>query len=59
MFCVRCVTCNKIIGNKWLPFLDLLKKGYKAENAYIQLDITRECCKRHFTSHKDLHEILV
>jgi DNA-directed RNA polymerase I, II, and III subunit RPABC5 len=51
---VRCFTCNKIIGNKWEPYLKLLKDGSSEEEALKTLEIKRYCCKRMILTHVDL-----
>lgn len=56
---VRCFTCNNIIGNKWIPYNNLLKEGYSEKDALEKLELHRYCCKRMLLTHIDLIDILV
>lgn len=42
---VRCVTCKKVLGNKQIPYEQLLSQGVTPEGAYIRLGIDRACCR--------------
>lgn len=46
-FHVRCVTCNKVLGNMQEPYERLIAEGYSAEAAMNRLGISRYCCRRH------------
>ncbi len=48
---VRCFSCNKVIGNLWIPYNKLLNDGVPKETALQQLNIERYCCKRMIISH--------
>lgn len=68
---VRCFTCNKLIGDKYEKYLEMIKTK-KLENNYLndqdekinhdcifnKLKLKRYCCRRIFLSHIDLLEIL-
>jgi len=72
IFPIRCVTCNNIIGGKYLTYLDKVKGHRKAsgktEMEYLsatttktaegksldELNVVRQCCRRHFLTHVDL-----
>lgn len=56
---VRCFTCGKVVGNKWDPYLQLLKEDYTAGEALDKLELTRFCCRRMVLSHVDLIEKLL
>lgn len=51
---VRCFTCNKITGNKWVPYQKLLKEGVSPNDALDQLGLRRYCCRRILLTHVDL-----
>ena len=42
---VRCVTCNKILGNKWTTYQKMLEDGVTIEEALNKLGLTRPCCR--------------
>ena len=50
MIPVRCFTCNKVIANKWLTFLNMKEEGMSDIEIYKQLKLHRFCCKRMFAS---------
>lgn len=47
---VRCITCNKIIGDKWDRYKELLEDGVKISDALNKLGISRMCCRMRFLS---------
>lgn len=51
---VRCFTCNKITGNKWVPYQKLLEEGVSPNDALDQLGLRRYCCRRILLTHVDL-----
>ena len=69
---IRCVTCNKVLADKWEKFAEMTKKGRAKKiisikpidfsektlvlKAFETLHITRYCCRRHLLSHIDLLE---
>jgi len=52
---VRCFTCGKVIGDKWEPYLQLLREKTEAE-ALDALGLKRYCCRRMLLTHVDLIE---
>ena len=56
---VRCFTCGKVLGNKWEPYLKLLKEGDETSSALEKLSIERYCCKRMISTHVDLINKLI
>jgi len=43
---IRCYTCGKILGNKWLMVERLQEEGIEMREIYERIGITRYCCKR-------------
>ena len=37
---IRCFTCNKIIGNKWEPYIKMLRDGEKETVSLEKLGIS-------------------
>jgi DNA-directed RNA polymerase subunit N (RpoN/RPB10) len=55
---IRCFTCNKVIGNKWNAYNDLLKE-MNENNALTKLGLHRYCCRRMLLSHVDIIDQLL
>ena len=53
---VRCFTCGKVVGNKWLPYVRARKEGKNLTEALDTLNLPRPCCKRMILCHIDLSE---
>jgi DNA-directed RNA polymerase I, II, and III subunit RPABC5 len=53
---VRCYSCNKITGDKWIPYQNMLKSGMSAKDALDKLGLKRYCCRRILLTHVDLIE---
>lgn len=51
---VRCYTCGKITGNKWIPYKNMLNKGIPKGEALDRLGLNRWCCRRIILSHIEL-----
>lgn len=59
---VRCVTCGKVLADKWRFYSRRVEEGEvsgKAEPGFRgrildDLGVTRYCCRRHMLSHVDL-----
>jgi len=52
---IRCLTCGKVMGNKWNKYLDLIdKEGVSTSDALDQLGCKRYCCRRMILTHVDL-----
>lgn len=56
---IRCFSCGKLIAHIYQPYLDLIEKGEKTEDAFKQLGIERFCCKRMVVSNVDLLDDLL
>lgn len=50
---IRCLTCGKVIGNKWDKFQQLIKTVTPGE-ACDQLGLERYCCRRMLLTHIEL-----
>ena len=42
---IRCVSCNKILADKYSAYLEMLEKGITIEEALNRLGLTRYCCR--------------
>lgn len=42
---VRCITCGKVLGNKWEKYKNMLIQGVSQEEAMNKLGLTRYCCR--------------
>lgn len=44
---IRCFTCGKVLGNKWLV-IDKLKQeeGWSYPDIFQKIGVTRYCCKK-------------
>ena len=51
---VRCISCNKVIGNKWNTYCLLLSKGHTRKQALDKLRLRRLCCRTVFICHFEL-----
>ena len=51
---IRCVTCGKVVGNKWKPYLLLLESDLSEKEALNKLGLVRVCCRRMILTHVDL-----
>lgn len=47
---VRCFTCGKLTGDKFLQFNNRVKLGENPGKVMDELSITRYCCRRMFIS---------
>ncbi len=56
---IRCFSCGKLIANSYKPYLELLEKGERSEDAFKQLGLERFCCRRMIVSHVDLIDDLL
>ncbi len=56
---IRCFSCNKVIGNKWELYVELLKNEYTEGDALDAMELKRYCCRRMFLGHVDLIEKLL
>lgn len=51
---IRCFTCNAIIANKWKKFKNGKDAGKSENQIFIELGLTKYCCKRMFLGHVDI-----
>jgi DNA-directed RNA polymerase I, II, and III subunit RPABC5 len=51
---VRCFTCGKVIGNKYIPYVKMIENGTTESEALNSLGLERYCCRRMIISHVDL-----
>lgn len=42
---IRCVTCNKILADKWNKYNEMIENGYSIEHTLNHLGLTRPCCR--------------
>jgi DNA-directed RNA polymerase subunit N (RpoN/RPB10) len=42
---IRCVTCGKVIGQKWHPYQRALEAGLSYEEALNKVGLSRPCCR--------------
>ncbi len=56
---VRCFSCGAVVGNKWDPYLQLLKSDVPANEALDGVGLKRYCCRRMILTHVDLIEKLL
>lgn len=54
MFPVACMSCGKLIGGLWDPYKEKIDGGQETWRAFVELGITRFCCKREFLTQIDL-----
>ncbi|CAD2219626.1 DNA-directed RNA polymerases I, II, and III subunit RPABC5 [Angomonas deanei] len=56
---VRCFTCGKVIGDKYLVYLDLISEGESEKTAMDALELDRFCCRRMMLTHVDMIDLLL
>ena len=42
---IRCVTCGKVLADKWGRYTEMIESGIRIEDALNQLGLTRPCCR--------------
>ena len=42
---IRCVTCGKVLANKWTTYQEKLSEGKSIEQALNYVGLTRPCCR--------------
>ncbi|GAF73276.1 unnamed protein product [marine sediment metagenome] len=42
---IRCVTCNKILGDKQSKYTEMIENGISIEEALNKLGLNRYCCR--------------
>ena len=43
LIAVRCVTCGKILGNKWIEYKNQLSQGARIKEALDSIGLKRPC----------------
>ena len=56
---VRCYSCNKVVGNKWISYNKKLDEGISTKDALDQLGLKRMCCRRIILTHVELIDKLI
>uniref|UniRef100_A0A6C0F6E0 Uncharacterized protein n=1 Tax=viral metagenome TaxID=1070528 RepID=A0A6C0F6E0_9ZZZZ len=56
---VRCFTCNKVTGNKWNPYCEMINNGCSEKEALDSLGLKRYCCRRMLLGHVDIIDQLL
>lgn len=56
---IRCYSCNKILGNKWIPYQEMLAQDMSKKDALDKLGLKRYCCRRILLTHVDLIDNLL
>ncbi|MCD6216196.1 MAG: DNA-directed RNA polymerase subunit N [Candidatus Aenigmarchaeota archaeon] len=51
---VRCMTCGRVLGDKWEIFKKRVKKGENPKKVLDDLNIKNYCCRALFLTHKDI-----
>lgn len=51
---VRCISCGKLVGDKWEEFARRVKEGENAGAVLDSLRVERYCCRRMFLSHVEI-----
>lgn len=44
---IRCITCGKVLANKWERYQKMLEDGISINKALDELDLRRPCCRLH------------
>ena len=42
---IRCITCGKVLADKWNRYTELIESGVRIEDALNQLGLKRPCCR--------------
>lgn len=50
---VRCITCGRVIANKWEPYVQMIKDGKTVDESLRMLNITAPCCRTVLLTHVD------
>ena len=53
---VRCITCGKLLGDKYEEFEQHVKKGEEPKRVLDDLDVKRYCCRSTILTSVDLTE---
>ena len=58
-FPVRCISCNKCIGQYERKYEEMVEKKMDKKDILDQLKITRYCCRRMFLGHVNIIDQLL
>lgn len=47
---VRCISCGKVLANKWKDYKNMISQGLSPEKAMTNLGLTRYCCRMGMTN---------
>ncbi len=53
---VRCLSCGKVIGDKWNEFQERTEDGDDPEEVLDDLGLEKYCCRTIFLTHVDTSE---
>lgn len=53
---VRCLSCGKVIGNKWEEFKERTGEGEDKKEVLDDLGLEKYCCRTIFLTHVDTVE---
>jgi len=56
---IRCYTCGKVTGDKWILFQDMLSQNIEPGEALDNLGLKRYCCRRIILTHVELIDKLL
>jgi DNA-directed RNA polymerase subunit N (RpoN/RPB10) len=56
---VRCFTCNKLVGDKWVRYCELIQGGMEESDALDALQLKRYCCRRMLLTHVELLDMML
>lgn len=51
---IRCITCGRLLADKWKAFKKRVKKGENPKKVLDDLDIKNYCCRSLFLTHRDI-----
>lgn len=52
-FPVRCLSCGKVIGDKWEDFQERVSEGEDKKEVLDDLGVEKYCCRTIFLTHVD------
>lgn len=53
---IRCISCGRLIADKWEQYQEQVKKGKNAKDVLDNLGVESYCCRSIFLTHVDLIE---
>lgn len=51
---IRCMSCGKVVADKWEAYKKELASGKSPKKALDELGLTRYCCRSLFLTHVDM-----